>query len=58
MPITWHSCSPIGRFNISVAGPGIWTWLGTYKTGNEEIGNEKRKQGNGNKEMAALCPRA
>ena len=28
---------------------------GTYKTGNEKIGNEKWKRGNGNKEMAALC---
>ena len=28
---------------------------GTYKTGNEKIGSEKWKLGNGNKEMEALC---
>ena len=25
--ITWYCRSPIGRFNIPVAGPGMWTWF-------------------------------
>ena len=31
--ITWYSSSPIGRFNIPVAGPGIWSFVRAHVTG-------------------------